>query len=54
MVKNTWVDYFGPFWTTLERVQITKKGPKSNKFIVTFFWDTLYIVRKGKSAFGSC
>ena len=37
MVKNTWVDYFGPFWTTLERVQITKKGLKSNKFIVTFF-----------------
>ena len=32
---------FKPFWTTLERVQNTKKGPKSNKSIVCFFWDTL-------------
>ena len=44
LVKNTCDDYFGPFWTTLECVQNTKSGPKSNKFIVTFFWDTLYIV----------
>ena len=31
---------FKPFWTTLERVQNTKKGPKSKRFIVAFFFGT--------------
>ena len=45
MVKNTWVGHFGrfkPFWTTLEHVQITKKGPKAKKKFI-FILDTLYL-----------